>query len=214
VLIDDFIGDRFRNSNVIVLGDLNDVITDTPAHNVFNVFLDNPGDYAFADMDIANGPPSGWSYPSWPSHIDHILVTNELFEAMSSTGSATKTIAPDAYMNNGWWEYDEKVSDHRPVGLRLIVDPVLDIQTSPKSAQDLFIAPNPLTNYATCRFPDENVSRTLKIVDEMGTVVREIEVGPDEHQTQLNLSMLPKGIYIVQLSSQSGISLWSKVIKY
>ena len=70
-------------------------------------------------MDIANGPPSNWSYPSWPSHLDHILISNELFAEFYAPNSVVQTILLDSYLDNGWDEYDENVSDHRPVALKL-----------------------------------------------------------------------------------------------
>ena len=44
------------------------------------MILDDFENYLFTDMDIAQGNSNGWSYPSWPSHLDHILITNELFD--------------------------------------------------------------------------------------------------------------------------------------
>ena len=37
-------------------------------------------------MDIAYSSSSNWSYPSWPSHLDHILLTNELFDEDKNDG--------------------------------------------------------------------------------------------------------------------------------
>ena len=31
-------------------------------------------------MNIALGPSSNWSYPTWPSHLDHILISDEVFD--------------------------------------------------------------------------------------------------------------------------------------
>ena len=60
---------RTAQERVIVLGDLNDLIRAT-TNNVFAPFLDLPNEYVFADMDIAEGPSSGWSFPGCPSHLD------------------------------------------------------------------------------------------------------------------------------------------------
>ena len=103
----------FSNQNVIVLGDLNDDIAESTINNVFLDFIDDSQNYYFSDMHIAEGPSSNWSFPSWPSHLDHILITNELF------WSDAVTLRLDDYMLGGWGKYDDYISDHRPVGINL-----------------------------------------------------------------------------------------------
>ena len=66
------------DERVIIVGDLNDILTDPTANNVFNSFL-NDSDYLFVDIPIALGGSSNFSYPNWPSHLDHILISDELF---------------------------------------------------------------------------------------------------------------------------------------
>jgi endonuclease/exonuclease/phosphatase family metal-dependent hydrolase len=113
----EYINEHYANKNVIMLGDLNDELTDPPEENVFQIFLDDPQHYEFADMSIALGNSSDWSYPTWPSHIDHILITDELFDEFENNGSEIKTIKPDEY--TGLSYYTGNISDHRPVALKL-----------------------------------------------------------------------------------------------
>ena len=87
--------------------------------NVFQNFINDSTNYKFVDMDIAHSSSSNWSYPSWPSHLDHILITNELFDEFENEGSSVQTIRLEEYFDNGWTEYENYISDHRPVGLRL-----------------------------------------------------------------------------------------------
>ena len=63
-----------HDKKVILLGDLNDILTDSPQNNIFNSFINDTTNYLFVDMDIAINSSSNWSYPSWPSHLDHILI--------------------------------------------------------------------------------------------------------------------------------------------
>ena len=105
--------------NVIVLGDLNDVLTDEQPNNVFQNILDDYENYLFADIDIAYGPSSSWSYPSWPSHIDHILITNELVDDFNNLEANIQTIRISDYMAGGFYQYDQYISDHYPVALKL-----------------------------------------------------------------------------------------------
>lgn len=110
-LLKEYIDDNLPNEGVMMLGDFNDNIVD--ADNVFEVFLQDTENYRFTTLPIAEGPSSGWSYPSFPSQIDNILITNELFENEVST----EVISIDNCIPN----YDGSISDHRPVIIRLRV---------------------------------------------------------------------------------------------
>ncbi|MBM3453399.1 MAG: hypothetical protein FJX84_09720, partial [Bacteroidetes bacterium] len=118
-LLKEYIDTYLSNKRVIVVGDLNDEITDNEYDNVFINILTDSQNYQFADMDIALGNSLNWSYPSWPSHLDHILVTNELFADQQNVGSSTSVIKVDEFLPNGWYEYDSNISDHRPVGIKI-----------------------------------------------------------------------------------------------
>ncbi len=114
-LLKDYVDNYFSDSNVIILGDLNDQLTDSPNDNVFQMILDDFENYLFTDMEIAQGSISDWSYPTWPSHLDHILITNELFDMFDYV----ETIRIDYFMDGGFNEYDQYISDHRPVALKI-----------------------------------------------------------------------------------------------
>ncbi len=122
-LLYDYINDIFQDKNVIVVGDFNDELQDNPENNIFWEFIDDPAQFQFTDMSIAQDPTQrSWSYPLWPSHLDHILINDELFDEFLLTGSQIKTIRIDDYMDGGFSEYDMTTSDHRPVGIRLQFD--------------------------------------------------------------------------------------------
>ncbi len=105
IAIKSHIDSNLSSEAVIVLGDFNDDITesDTPFEN----FINDSNNYSFADIGIALGSTANFSYPSWPSHIDHILITDELFNKVG----LVQTIKPESCVSN----YDDDVSDHRPV---------------------------------------------------------------------------------------------------
>ncbi|TAJ15631.1 endonuclease [Marinilabiliaceae bacterium JC017] len=93
---------------VVLLGDFNDRIDQsTTAENVFFDFITDSGNYRFADMAIAKGSSDYWSFPGWPSHLDHILITNEWFSRVDTTYTLRPDVCVDAYLT--------KASDHRPV---------------------------------------------------------------------------------------------------
>jgi endonuclease/exonuclease/phosphatase family metal-dependent hydrolase len=107
--------------SVIVLGDLNDSLTDTAPHNVFASVLNEPDHYRFTDMGIAEGDNAGWSFPNYPSHLDHILISSELFDGFEHEASTVVSFPVDDVFFDGWWDYDRNVSDHRPVALSIAV---------------------------------------------------------------------------------------------
>jgi endonuclease/exonuclease/phosphatase family metal-dependent hydrolase len=106
--------DASRGSDrVIILGDFNDQISAaTAGDNPYLNFVNDPVRYSFADMAIAKGSALWWSYPSYPSHIDHILVTNELFSSLDTTMVIK---ASPCYP-----DYEAILSDHRPVEVKIV----------------------------------------------------------------------------------------------
>ena len=121
-LLKDYIDINFPDDNVIILGDLNDSLTDDPSNNVFQMFIEDNMNFLFADMSIAMGNISEWSYPNWPSHIDHILISNELFPLLNNEESYCRTIKIDDFLDGGFNEYDQNISDHRPVAIKLAME--------------------------------------------------------------------------------------------
>lgn len=113
-LLKQYIDLNYNDKRVIILGDMNDDIADDPINNVFSYFINDAQNYFFSDTYIAEGPSDDWSFPNWPSHLDHILLTDEIFIMDSFSTDYTFTYKIDDYMN-GWQQYDYYVSDHRPV---------------------------------------------------------------------------------------------------
>jgi len=118
VLLEEWIRSEHPDDAVIVLGDLNDLLIDTSPNNVFQAMMDRPEQYRFADLSLATGPSSGWSW-KYRSHLDHILVTNELFTAVEAAEAEVRTLRLDLYLENYWSEYETNLSDHLPVVLKL-----------------------------------------------------------------------------------------------
>jgi len=119
LLIDDFIRTNFACKAVIVVGDFNDELTDAPADNVFQNFFDAPETYRFVDLAIAQDNGGLWSFPTWPSHLDHILITDQLFAAHTGPGALVEVAPLHILLGQGWSVYERNVSDHLPVVVRL-----------------------------------------------------------------------------------------------
>ncbi|HLF33797.1 MAG TPA: endonuclease/exonuclease/phosphatase family protein [Cyclobacteriaceae bacterium] len=106
-----FVDGHFYNDKLIILGDFNEEITGPGGRSVFHQFLSDSLNFRFADLLLANGPSSGWSYPEWPSHIDHFLISNEWFEDDYSVVCLTPELCDSTYFTT--------ISDHRPLLLRV-----------------------------------------------------------------------------------------------
>ncbi len=119
--LDAYIMQDHPADNVIVLGDMNDQLIDAAGENVFTAFLDKPLEYKFVDLEIAKNDSADWSYPYWKyrGHIDHILISNELYDEFDNSGSFVKVITIDKFMEGGGDARYKYITDHRPVVIRL-----------------------------------------------------------------------------------------------
>ena len=96
--------------NHIVVGDWNDDISDPYSENSFNIFLDDTENYKYVTYENAlSGTNIYDSYPSYPSFIDHIMISKDLFDEFSN--GDVQTLRLGDYISG----YDEIISDHRPV---------------------------------------------------------------------------------------------------
>lgn len=213
VQLEDYINSFHQDDKVILLGDLNDLLTDDPENNVFQVFLDDPSNYNFTDMGIAEGSSASWSYPSWPSHLDHIMITNELFEVFEKPGSEILTIKIDDYLQGGWNEYDQEVSDHRPVGLKLYTREPSAITDMEKADLTFYNYPNPFSEETTFVFDAVPENTAITIMNPEGRIVSSISVEKGSSSATWSISNLPEGIYYARMHSDYGLSTKLFVVK-
>lgn len=210
VTLDDYIESSLPNEKVILLGDLNDILTDNASNNVFEVFLDDPQHYQFADLDVAQGTSLNWSYPTWPSHLDHILLSDEIF---GGTGSyECQTLRIDDYLPGGFWEYIDNVTDHRPVGLKLHPE-VTDVDDFSSSNNRFINTPNPFFEKTTFSFDASSKSRVIEIYNSQGQKVETIVVDKGQTSYIWNASTTAKGMYFVQMIEEGKVAGMRKVVK-
>ncbi|OIQ30869.1 MAG: hypothetical protein BM564_01260 [Bacteroidetes bacterium MedPE-SWsnd-G2] len=210
-LLKEYVDTNFADENVIILGDLNDNITDDSEHNVFQMILDDDN-YTFVDYDIASGSNTYWSYPSWPSHLDHILINNPLFDEFQNPASDIQTIKVDDYLTDGWLEYDEHISDHRPVALKLEVENNLSA-SEPNTPKSLFINyPNPFKTETTIRFNITSEPHHIEIYNLNGQKLLTKHILVGQSSTKLNLKNLSPGIYFAKLVSHNTIKATQKLV--
>lgn len=210
-LLDQYIVENHDNENVILLGDLNDILTDTPSNNVFQMFIDNHSHYLIADMNIAQESSSNWSYPSWPSHLDHIIITNELFDEFEAEESVIQTIKVDEYFEEGFYDYDNNVSDHRPVGLK--IKPISNLGLFDISESgNMNISPNPVKTSTVITF-DPAVSNTeIEIYNTVEQKVTHLYIYKNQSSVVLNTDYYPAGIYFVKIIINKRVLATRKMI--
>ncbi len=209
-LLDDYISNDQAGEKVIVLGDLNDEITDNSSNNVFQTFIDNPDNYLFTDMGIAEGSSSNWSYPTWPSHLDHMLITNEIFDEYNNNGSDIETIRLDDYFSS-WSSYDNNVSDHRPVGIKIKVDATLGVDYN-IDANAFDVYPNPIVNKAVFSFNSSDKDAKVEIYNVQQQLVYGFTVEKNMNSFTWNVDGLAAGIYVAKYISDGKVKGIKKIV--
>jgi endonuclease/exonuclease/phosphatase family metal-dependent hydrolase len=202
-LLKEYVDTYFLNENVIILGDLNDSLLDDPQNNVFQKVLDDQDNYLVADLEIANGNSSEWSFPTWPSHLDHILLTNELFFEFKNTSSDIQTIKIEEYLPGGWSEYDENISDHRPVAIKLLLDGNLDVANFTKPKTVFLNYPNPFSSETTFSFKSSADLNKIVIFNLNGQKIMSLDVHEEQSSIVFNAKNFLNGIYIAKLLSNN-----------
>ncbi len=119
--LDEYILENYPDANVIVLGDMNDQLVDEDTENVFTTFLEKPAEYKFVDLEIAQNDSADWSYPyyKYRGHIDHILISNELYDEFEKSDSFVKVVTIGKFMEGGDDARYKYIGDHRPVVVKL-----------------------------------------------------------------------------------------------
>ncbi|RAP30281.1 hypothetical protein DID76_03500 [Candidatus Marinamargulisbacteria bacterium SCGC AG-414-C22] len=97
--------------HVIIAGDFNDHILDPSASNTLTPLLTSG--FVATDTHIEKNDPTTWSYPSWPSHLDHMFISASLTPYLYTTSTMQ--------FNNiiTTKSYNTVISDHYPVLLQL-----------------------------------------------------------------------------------------------
>lgn len=198
--LDSYIEDHFDNDRVILLGDLNDELTDRDQDNVFSTFLNDQTSYLFTDIAIAEGGSGSWSYPTWPSHLDHIMITNELFGLFNEAASVCEIIKLDHYFSS-WNAYENNVSDHRPVGLKLQTK---EIGLDEIAENNISVSPNPFMGSFEVITGGKNVD-FFKIFNHSGILISESSVKGEK--LIIDSSDWSSGLYFIQFfSNQKAVS--------
>lgn len=211
-LLRQYIGTNLPGEKVLVVGDMNDELTDNTEDNVFQLIINDSENFRFADMEIAEGNSADWSYPSWPSHLDHIFVTNELFSALDNPGSAVETIRVDDAFQGGYWVYQDYISDHRPVGIKLSLPADLGTESPHLFGNNLLCSPNPSGGITSVSFPPLLSGAIISLTDIRGTELGQWHLDKGDSKMVLNGSELPEGLYLIRLIEENGHQRVARVV--
>ena len=211
-LLKSYIDTNFPTDNVILTGDLNDILTDDANNNVFQHVLDDSTNYEFLDMDIANGWPFNWSYPSWPSHLDHVLITNELFDEFENTNSTIEVIRVDDHMFGGFSDYDFKISDHRPVGVRLQLNNYISQAKNIQSENAINIYPNPAQELVRIDFENPISNGMIHIYNINGQKIGTSLLKKGETHIEMNVASLSNGVYYLHFYENNRLEVVKKLL--
>ena len=96
-------------TEIFIVGDYNDRLSDPPDDNVFTVFLDDGQNYDFLSQQLEDD--GEYSLISWGTVLDHILITADLQD--DYTGGRILAAPLDLQITD--YDYEQEISDHRPV---------------------------------------------------------------------------------------------------
>lgn len=198
-LLKEYIDINFPEENTIIVGDLNDNIVDVASNNVFQQVIDDKENYLFADLAIASGSNTEWSFPNWPSHLDHIIISNELFDEFEQENTKITTIKVDEYIDGNWTKYDNNISDHRPVALKLNFDLGTNVFDFAALNYSLTNYPNPFSEQTKLSFTAPINNASVQIFNVNGQTV--FMENLTKQQTSINWipNKLPSGAYFAKL---------------
>ena len=110
LLLTDYLINNRESDNVILVGDFNNV-TDYES-------FDSADSFRLTDLNILQGPASGYSWQGWTSsydasHLDHIIINEPLFSYQ--TTSSVEVIALPTQTGASNSNVSNRISDHQPV---------------------------------------------------------------------------------------------------
>jgi endonuclease/exonuclease/phosphatase family metal-dependent hydrolase len=96
-------------TEIFVVGDFNDRLSDPPEDNVFTAFLDDGQNYEFLSQQIEDD--GGYSFIPSNDLLDQVLITKDLLDDYAGG----RIVAAPLDLQITDYDYEQAVSDHRPV---------------------------------------------------------------------------------------------------
>src|SRR5690606_37837072 len=159
------------NDPFLILGDFNDELSGSIAGSnpsPYTNFLDNPDDYRFTSLHLDENDEETWcgnASCTSGSNLDHILITNELFDHYVE-GSTDRYIELLDVIS----QYVSTTSDHLPVfaSFSFATHTAIEAPHAPAFRLDA-IHPNPASDRATLTYSlDRPADVRIELFDLMG----------------------------------------------
>lgn len=206
-LIMDYVDSLWSDENVIVVGDMNDILTDDRSNNIFQNELTNSRNYRFVDLPIEQSNNANWSYPSWPSHLDHILICGPLLKQYDKPTTVVSCIKVDQQLTGKWGEYDRDISDHRPVAYKFdfktkaVVNDTAEVPNSTALAEKIQfkVYPNPSKGVICIKQLASAPITEVVIRDLTGKLITNKLLENNGPENQVSIQVNQPGVYLLQL---------------
>ncbi|WP_304233864.1 DUF5689 domain-containing protein [Jiulongibacter sediminis] len=192
-VLKDSLDQYYSQASVIMAGDYNDDVDETvvsgKSASTYKPFVDDRGQWKVLTGELSKAGHK--SYIGYDDVIDHITISDELFNDYIQDGTALQL--PFVEIE----EYPDNTSDHLPVLSRLMLN---DVLTPVEKEDSLIIYPNPTTGGLRIRMsPNQKVDAWLS--DSKGTSLLFVNGFQSEIEKKLSRKMekLNAGQYVLQL---------------
>ena len=207
----DELQNEYPDTKIIFLGDYNDDVTESiyqGAESPYQVFVDDTSNYQIVTKPLSEDGQS--SMTRYDNVIDHITISDELFEQYMEGSATIKNDVTD-YIDN----YGETTSDHYPVWAHFDFNTYTSIDepiAGNELADRISLLPNypnpfnPATTIAY-RLPDaKTVSLDIYSVtgQHIANVIQEQSQSAGRHQIRVQANGWSSGVYVYRLSTSDG----------
>ncbi|MDW8271013.1 MAG: DUF5689 domain-containing protein [Bacteroidota bacterium] len=204
----DYLNTFYATVPVIILGDFNDDVTSSvvqPNPTPYAVFVNDTFNWRVLTKPLSElGLRSYIGSTTNARMLDHIIVSNELFNAIHRT----YVEAPNAFLSS----YTSTVSDHLPVTVRIRLDDVVSNVQEGEGKHSVRVGPNPANEVAYLEIERRTPGHfSVTIHDMQGRVALPltIEYTASEQIRLITIptSQLPSGFYTVRIVADGMIHI-------
>ncbi|OON69339.1 hypothetical protein B0919_08615 [Hymenobacter sp. CRA2] len=193
---------NYATSNIIILGDYNDVLNGTIATGVtppvssYNSFMLDQANYTALTLPLAQAGQQ--STVSYNTVIDNVIVSNELSPYFIPSSAAIRTDVTSLVSN-----YASTTTDHYPVQTRYDLSTSVTGTKLPATAK-LGLYPNPVSKSIRVEVPERSQSLQLQVLTTDGRLVVSTTGSLEQLNQQLNqkVGALHAGMYVVRIVGQ------------
>lgn len=198
------------SQRVIVLGDWNDeLLRSTYANQTspYKNFIDDDANFFFPSLALEQSGEGSFcsnaSCSSTGSMLDHLLITNELFDVYIPSSAGFIPDLPTAINT-----FANTTSDHLPVYARFDFSRISWTSVEQSRPDTYFMVdapfPNPSRHSVKIPFRLDRASQvTLQLHDLLGRLVQRQTLGqrpPGSYEESIDLTTLPAGTYFLRMS--------------